>query len=278
MKRLVCIALLFVMIFAFSSYAQEARKIKLEEYQVLLQKWQDREATAKMAIAIEDSMIAELKNKYKLTEAEIARVQQEIYAMLGVYEADLENYNKELSALDNQLKALRNLTPELLYQRQEEIEAANKKLDALKNNPLSNIPNYDKKLGNYDNNVQSLKARVPAPRVDTYTVQRGDCMWNIAKKPDIYNDAFKWPRIWSANAAAIKDPNLIYPAQILNIIRDLEKNQHLVVKGEYLSKIASYAENFGDPFAWTKIYEANKNQIADPNLIYPEQILVVPGK
>jgi len=278
MKRFICISLLFVMIFAVSSVAQEERKITLEEYQALLLQWQEREATAKAAIAIEDSIIADLKNKYKMTDDEIAKVQQEIYDMLGVYEADLENYNKELAALDNQLKAMRNLTPELLYQRQEEIEAADKKLEELKNNPLANIPNYDNKLNNYDNNVETLRARVPEPRVETYAVQRGDYLWKISKKPEVYNDPYKWPRIWSANAESISDPNLIYPDQILNIIKDLDKNQHLVIKGEYLSKIASYAENFGDPFAWTKIYEANKSQIEDPNLIYPEQILVVPGK
>jgi len=278
MKRFICVSLLFVMIFAVSSVAQEERKITLEEYQILLLQWQEREATAKTAIAIEDSIIADLKNKYKMTDDEIAKVQQEIYDMLGVYEADIENYNKELAALDNQLKAMRNLTPELLYQRQEEIEAAGKKLEELKNNPLANIPNYDNKLNNYDNNVQTLRARVPEPRVETYVVQRGDYLWKISTKPEVYNDPYKWPRIWSANAESISDPNLIYPEQILNIIKDLDKNQHLVVRGEYLSKIASYAENFGDPFSWTKIYEANKNQIEDPNLIYPEQILVVPGK
>ncbi|MBC8278792.1 MAG: LysM peptidoglycan-binding domain-containing protein [FCB group bacterium] len=278
MKRFICVSLLFVMIFAVSSVAQEERKITLEEYQILLLQWQEREATAKTAIAIEDSIIADLKNKYKMTDDEIAKVQQEIYDMLGVYEADIENYNKELAALDNQLKAMRNLTPELLYQRQEEIEAADKKLEELKNNPLANIPNYDSKLNNYDNNVQTLRARVPEPRVETYVVQRGDYLWKISTKPEVYNDPYKWPRIWSANAESISDPNLIYPEQILNIIKDLDKNQHLVVRGEYLSKIASYAENFGDPFSWTKIYEANKNQIEDPNLIYPEQILVVPGK
>ena len=278
MKKFICISLLFVMLFAVSSFAQEERKITLEEYQILLQQWQDRETAAKASIAIEDSIIADLKNKYKMTDEEIARVQQEIYDMLGVYEADLENYNRELAAVDNQLKTLRNLTPELLYQRQSEIEDANNRLEELKNNPLANIPNYDDKLDNYDNNLATIRARVPEPRVETYVVERGDYLWKISKKPEVYNDPYKWPRIWSANSESISDPNLIYPDQILNIIKDLEKNQHLVVKGEYLSKIASYAENFGDPFAWTKIYEANQKQIEDPNLIYPEQILTVPGK
>ena len=281
MKKLLpyfCVTFCLILLLAASSFAQEERKIKLEEYQVMLAEWKAKEAVAKEQIAIEDSMIAELKSKYKLTEEEIAKVQQEIYDMVGVYEAEIENYKTELTTVENQLNALRALTPELLYQRQNEIEALDERVNQLRQNPLANIPDYKNKVNDYDNSIEGLKNNVPQPRVDTYLVQRGDHMWKIAGKPDIYNDPYKWPRLWSANAESVSDPNLIYPDQMLNIIRDLEKNQRLVVQGEDLSKIASYADTYGDPFQWIKIYEANKNQIEDPNIIYPEQILIIPGK
>ncbi|MCK4772920.1 MAG: LysM peptidoglycan-binding domain-containing protein [Candidatus Latescibacteria bacterium] len=54
---------------------------------------------------------------------------------------------------------------------------------------------------------------------ETYTVVKGDCLWNIAKKDFIYNDPFKWPRIYEANKDKIKDPDLIYPKQVFTIIR-----------------------------------------------------------
>jgi nucleoid-associated protein YgaU len=54
---------------------------------------------------------------------------------------------------------------------------------------------------------------------DSYTVIKGDCLWNIAKKDYIYNDPFKWPRIYEANKDKIKDPDLIYPRQVFTIIR-----------------------------------------------------------
>jgi LysM repeat protein len=280
MKKLFIPVLSFVLLSLFLAPvipAQETQKITLKDYQILLQQWLEREAKAKQAIALEDMIIDSLKTRYSLTEEEIARIQQEIYDMLGAYEADITNYKKELDALGNQLNSLRALTPEMLYQKQDELKNLEQRQQQLMNNPLAVIPENQGKLNQYGSDIEKLKANVPTPvkKMDTYTVKRGDCLWNIAKKPDIYNDPFKWPRIWSANAESIKNPNVIEINQVLNIIRELEKNQHLVVKGEDLHKIAG---SYGDPFSWTKIYEANKNQIKDPNVIYPEQIFVIPGK
>ncbi len=47
----------------------------------------------------------------------------------------------------------------------------------------------------------------------TYTVVKGDCLWNIAKK--YYGTGAKWQAIYEANAGIIKNPNLIYVGQVL---------------------------------------------------------------
>lgn len=46
-----------------------------------------------------------------------------------------------------------------------------------------------------------------------YTVKRGDCLWNIAKK--FYGNGNKYTTIYNANKDKIKSPNLIYPNQVL---------------------------------------------------------------
>ena len=49
---------------------------------------------------------------------------------------------------------------------------------------------------------------------------------------------------------------------------------YVVVNGDSLSKIAK--REYGDASKWRRIYEANKDLIKDPDLIYPGQELKVP--
>lgn len=49
----------------------------------------------------------------------------------------------------------------------------------------------------------------------TYTVKKGDNLWNISKTH--LGDATKWPSIHGLNRAQIKNPDLIYPNQVLKL-------------------------------------------------------------
>lgn len=55
----------------------------------------------------------------------------------------------------------------------------------------------------------------PKAESQTYTVVKGDSLWKIAKK--YYGDGSKYPTIYQANTDKIKNPNLIYPGQVLTI-------------------------------------------------------------
>lgn len=51
---------------------------------------------------------------------------------------------------------------------------------------------------------------------------------------------------------------------------------YVVKAGDSLSKIAK--REYGDANAWKAIFEANRDQIKDPNLIQPGQKLKIPPK
>jgi len=75
-------------------------------------------------------------------------------------------------------------------------------------------------------NVQSGSSSTAAPPAATdpiagsgsgrtYTVVKGDSLSKIAKRE--YGDASKWRTIYEANRGLIKDPDLIYPGQLLSV-------------------------------------------------------------
>lgn len=50
---------------------------------------------------------------------------------------------------------------------------------------------------------------------------------------------------------------------------------YVVAKGDSLSKIAK--QHYGDANQWRRIYDANRDQISNPDLIHPGQSLKIPG-
>ena len=50
--------------------------------------------------------------------------------------------------------------------------------------------------------------------------------------------------------------------------------KYTVQKGDSLSKIAQ--QQYGDGKKWRAIFEANRDQISNPDLIHPGQVLTIP--
>jgi len=53
-------------------------------------------------------------------------------------------------------------------------------------------------------------------------------------------------------------------------------HRHVVKSGESLSKIAKHY--YGDPMKYKQIFSANTNILNNPDVIYPDQVLVIPNE
>jgi nucleoid-associated protein YgaU len=177
-----------------------------------------------------------------------------------------ENY---CSALDAELRTLQGQADE----RETELQTTRKQIESLRNQ----IKPIEQELLRIDSDIRSLSSQIAELEAlpKQWNIQSGECLWIIAGYEDIYSDPVKWPRIYRANTDKILDPEWIYPDTVLVIPRDWPR-QHRVALDESLSIIASYWEVYGNPMEWTRLYEANKATIQDPDLIEPEQVISIP--
>ncbi len=133
--------------------------------------------------------------------------------------------------------------------------------------------------------VEENGQMVPDDLPAKHTVARGEDLWHISQK--YYQSGYNWVDIAKANELA--NANVITVGLELVIPRTAVKevtrvqvsatetiatDEYLVQKGDYLWKIAVRA--YGDGYAWTKIWQANKELIADPNIIEPGTLLKLP--
>ncbi|MBM3328537.1 MAG: LysM peptidoglycan-binding domain-containing protein [Calditrichaeota bacterium] len=258
--------------------AAAAERMKYEDYQRQLKAYQDREAAARTAIDAEQQAIAALRTQLADLESHLAGLWDEKFAALGITREAYEAYLKRIEGLEARVDELAKMTPEALLNYAKELDDIAAQIASMLTDPIARLKAVNERLTALAARVERLKASLPKPKHDMYTVVRGDCLWRIAKKPEIYADPFKWLRIWSANKTMIRDPDLIYPKQQFAVPRLIGPGEYLVKRGDSLKKIAGMADVYGDPFQWTKIYQANKTGkfLDNPNVIYPEMILSIP--
>src|SRR3954468_13446443 len=69
---------------------------------------------------------------------------------------------------------------------------------------------------------------VDAP--DRYVVVQGDTLWAISKR--FLSDPWKWNELWKANQEQIKNPNRIYPGDVLVLDRAAEDMRLRLLRAE----------------------------------------------
>ncbi|MGZ6583129.1 MAG: LysM peptidoglycan-binding domain-containing protein [Solirubrobacteraceae bacterium] len=128
--------------------------------------------------------------------------------------------------------------------------------------------------------------RVPAPRTDSYTVQRGDSLWKIAKSR--LGDGTRFTEIKALNRHVLgEDADFLLPGTVLQIPHvDLHPGgsdeTYVVEAGDTLSSIAQ--DELGNSDLWPRIAAASATitqpggeHLTDPDLIKPGWQLEVPA-
>ena len=206
---------------SLSSFAQDDKEMTEDEWQAEMTRLTGKKQSLESEIKTLNSDIENLTTvRNGLQDPE--QCIDELYALVGATRQDVDNFRNAVNELDGKIK--RKEGPKADRQAD---------LNALKMNKISALPEFFDKVHN--KMQKALDEWIDAPPVISYTVVRGDCLWNIAKKKEHYGNGFAWPVIYKANRDKIKNPDLIYPAQVFSIppLTQEEKAKYEKLRANY---------------------------------------------
>ncbi len=230
------IIILLLSIFVITAFAQERVRMKYEDWQKEMASWTAKRDELRARLDALNNEISALKAQSAEKDAQIKKTQDEIYALVGTTPEGVDEYRLKVVDFERKLNELSRLSNEELYERRAEVEKLYNDYQALKSDKRVALSEFYDKVMGFESQVDNLNNTVKAlvktkegqvlvaeaiVKEVTYTVgtwkKDRDCLWNIAKKPTIYDNPFLWPKIYVANRDKIKDPDLIYPGWVLKI-------------------------------------------------------------
>jgi nucleoid-associated protein YgaU len=155
-------------------------------------------------------------------------------------------------------------------------------LNALKAE-VANLKKMNAGIKTYDDCINELYAMLGAKKadIDNFRGQLADLTGKIdgqaAPKADRQAelDAMKKNKISAMPEFFDKVHNQLQRKLDAWIEAPKEIN-YTVVKNDNLWNIAKKKEHYANPFAWPVIYKSNRDQIKNPDLIFPKQIFKIP--
>ncbi|NOR45121.1 MAG: LysM peptidoglycan-binding domain-containing protein [Candidatus Delongbacteria bacterium] len=231
MKKTI-LSVLILTFFALS-FAQEEVNYE-EEYLPKLTKVQEDIVKTEAEIAAEEAKIAELNGQVGEADTSISTTWDEIYAAVSSDESGVDGYRNDLNALESKVRSFGALPAEELYKRKAELDDFDAELATMRADQKSALTEFMNKIERIDQKIKSVRSSIVVPYVMSYVVQRGDNLWKISGKSDIYDDPFKWTDIYKANKETIsswqrkynavlkegqEEADLIYPDQEFTIPR-----------------------------------------------------------
>ncbi len=222
MKRLSILAVLAIVVATSSVASAQQEKMKYEDWQSQMTTLTAQRDSLKNVLSQLNTDIANLKNELASLDQQYQSQMQKYLGMLGTTSADMKAFGLALQNMTSQMQNYMQMSDQDLCAQRKAVEALGAQIDSMKTSKLALAPEFYDEVQTLVNDYAQLKARLAnCSTAMTYTVgtwaRNRDCLWNIAKKQSIYNDPWKWPKIYMANRNQIKNPDLIYPKEVLKI-------------------------------------------------------------
>jgi hypothetical protein len=187
--------------------------------------------------------IKNLQSQSKTLDDGLVACNDELLKLLGMTQSEYDAFLLELTGYESRTNELMRLSDEELLKYRDEVVKMNGRVNEMAKQKIAFIPRVNDRIKKLQDNIAGLLKSLDKSK--TYTVgtwaKDRDCLWNIAKKKDIYNNAWLWPKIWQGNTDKIKNPDVIKPNWVLKIPagKELTKQENSAANKYYREKAAS---------------------------------------
>jgi LysM domain len=250
MKNLMRWSMVIMLVGVMSAMAfSQQEQMTKEEWQKQITELTTKRSDLKNKLDGLTKEVADLQKQDAEKTQALKQCQDALAALQGTQEAP---FVALLAKIDARLNELSRLSNQDLYARKAEIDTVQAWINNANKEPLSAVQKYADRLKDQQARLDALKKTLeqviasgeatPIYTVGTWAKDR-DCLWNIAKKPKIYDNPFLWPKIWQGNRDQIKNPDVIKTGQKLKIPpkADLTKQENSALRSYWAKKHAKAA-------------------------------------
>ena len=172
------------------------------------------------------------------------------------WESEMATYQSKKAALETEINALKSDIDNLKAMNLQDPEECIDELYQIVGATRNDVNNYRKAVNELDGMIK----RKEGPKADRQTDLNTLKMNKISALPEFYNKVHNQMQ-----------------GSLDNWVEAPTDISYAVKKGDCLWNIAKKTEHYGNGFAWPVIYQANRDQIKNPDLIYPNQTFKVPN-
>jgi nucleoid-associated protein YgaU len=171
------------------------------------------------------------------------------------WEAEMNRLSARKQALEQEIASLRSDIDNLNAMEIKDFDECMNELYALVGATKSDVDNFRNAVTELDGKIR----RKEGPKADRQKDLDALKTNRISALPEFYDKVHN--QMQRAIDAWVEEPQEI---------------MYTVVRGDHLWGISGKPQHFGNSFAWPVLYNANRDQIKNPDLIYPNQVFRVP--
>ncbi len=196
----------------------KAKQYTKEQGDICIKEWEQKVKELQDRLNALNTSIGSLNKNLTDANASLQSSNDEIAQLLNATQRQIEEFGQRLGVLEGKTRSMKGMNDAQLAEKYEDVRSLENDLNKMRSEKIALYPSYFNRIIDLARDVRSLYRTKPTKDyvVGTWADDR-DCLWNIAGKAEIYNDALLWPKVWQANTEIIRNPDVIFPGQRLTL-------------------------------------------------------------